>query len=327
MELVWLEDFLEIVAARNFSTAAAARNISQSAFSRRIKSLETWVGADLIDRSTYPVRLTAAGEMFLPRAQELARDIYRLRTDCRNLGGTTQAPLNFAALHTLAIYFFPEWFGSLGTPAQAQRSSMHAGDFLECIEQLSLGKSDFALVYDHPQGLPVLEAGPFESQKVGTDRLIPVSGTDAAGQPLYPMDRPDSDTPIPYLAYTWNDGYLGKLIGLILSRRKKPLNLTTVYQSSMAEGLKQMAVAGHGIAWVPRICVQGELERGALVQIGDPAMALDIEIRLFRRSGYRGREGEEVWARLADANAGPPPVTDSSSPLPRPALPSVAGSR
>ncbi len=193
MELAWLEDFLEIVAARNFSTAAAARHSSQSAFSRRIKSLETWIGADLIDRSTYPVRLTAAGEMFLPRCQELTRDIYRLRTDCRNLGSSTQAPLNFSALHTLAIYFYPTWFGSLCPSALAQRSSMMAGDFLECIEQLSLGKCDFALVYDHPDGLPVLEAGPFESVKVGKDRLIPVSGTDAAGKPLYPIDRPRLD--------------------------------------------------------------------------------------------------------------------------------------
>jgi DNA-binding transcriptional LysR family regulator len=60
MELAWLEDFLEIVATRNFSTAAAARNISQPAFSRRIRSLENWVGADLLDRSTYPVHLTSA---------------------------------------------------------------------------------------------------------------------------------------------------------------------------------------------------------------------------------------------------------------------------
>jgi DNA-binding transcriptional LysR family regulator len=75
VELAWLEDFLEIVATRNFSTAASARNISQPAFSRRIKSLETWVGATLVDRSTYPVRLTSAGNMFLPRCQGMVREI------------------------------------------------------------------------------------------------------------------------------------------------------------------------------------------------------------------------------------------------------------
>ncbi len=104
----------------------------------------------------------------------------------------------------------------------------------------------------------------------------------------------------PSLAYTWNDGYLGKLIGLILSRRKQPLNLTTVYQSSLAEGLKQMAIAGHGIAWLPEICVREELNSGTLAQIGEPAMALDIEIWLFRRTGSRSREGEAIWRNLLE---------------------------
>ncbi|MGH6861951.1 MAG: LysR family transcriptional regulator, partial [Phyllobacterium sp.] len=170
MELVWLEDFLEIVATRNFSTAAAARNISQPAFSRRIKSLETWIGADLIDRSTYPVHLTGAGSMFLPRCQELVRDLYRLRTDCRNVASANSQLYTFAALHTLAIYFFPEWIGSLQASDVPLRSSMDAADFLECIEHLSSGHCDFAISYDHPDGPPVLKSGPFESIQIGWDR-------------------------------------------------------------------------------------------------------------------------------------------------------------
>lgn len=68
MELGWLEDFMELAAVRNFSTAAAARHVTQPAFSRRIRALENWIGAALIDRSSYPVRLTNAGRRFSSRA-------------------------------------------------------------------------------------------------------------------------------------------------------------------------------------------------------------------------------------------------------------------
>jgi DNA-binding transcriptional LysR family regulator len=297
MELAWLEDFLEIVATRNFSTAAASRNISQPAFSRRIKSLEAWVGADLIDRSTYPVHLTAAGHMFFARCQETVRDMYRLRTDCRNAAGETSRPLTFAALHTLAIYFFPTWISSPDMPNAPIRSSMHTADFLECVEHLSSGKCDFAITYDHPDGPPVLEAGPFESLQIGKDRLVLVSGADPEGRPLFDIDVPEG-TRIPYLSYSWNDGYLGKLISLIQSRWRRPLNLNIVFQSSLAEGLKQMAVAGRGVAWLPQICVQKSIAQGELVQIGGQQMSLEIEIRIFRRLGTRNRDGEALWKYL-----------------------------
>jgi LysR family transcriptional regulator, hypochlorite-specific transcription factor HypT len=301
VELAWLEDFLEIVATRNFSTAASARNISQPAFSRRIKSLETWVGASLVDRSTYPVRLTSAGNMFLPRCQEMVREMYRLRTDCRNVAGASSQLITFASLHTLAIYFFPTWVRSPDMPSAPMRTSMHTADFLECIEHLTSGRCDFVITYDHPDGPPVLEAGPFESLQIGKDRLILVSGVDSSGQPLFTLDPAEGDE-VPYLAYSWNDGYLGKLISLIRSRSRRPLNLSIVYQSSLAEGLKHMAVAGHGVAWLPQICVRKSIAQGELVQIGGQQLSLEMEIRIFRRTGSGSRDAEALWKFLAQTS-------------------------
>lgn len=57
MDLKHLEDFVSLCDTRSFSRSAAARNVTQSAFSRRIQALETWLGAALIDRSTYPTSL------------------------------------------------------------------------------------------------------------------------------------------------------------------------------------------------------------------------------------------------------------------------------
>ena len=59
----------------NFTRAAEKRNTSQAAFSRRIKSLEAWLGFDLIDRSVYPTQLTPQGERFREHAGELLRQM------------------------------------------------------------------------------------------------------------------------------------------------------------------------------------------------------------------------------------------------------------
>jgi DNA-binding transcriptional LysR family regulator len=81
MELRWLQDFLMVAETGNFTRAAERRNTSQAAFSRRIKSLEAWLGFDLIDRSVYPTQLTPQGDRFREHAGELLRQMLDTRDD------------------------------------------------------------------------------------------------------------------------------------------------------------------------------------------------------------------------------------------------------
>lgn len=62
MDLRALSDFLCLAETRNFREAAEMRNITVSGLSRRIKALEQWVGAELVDRGASPIALTEAGE-------------------------------------------------------------------------------------------------------------------------------------------------------------------------------------------------------------------------------------------------------------------------
>ena len=83
MDNKWLEDFLSVARTGSFSRSAAERHITQPAFSRRIKSLEQWVGTPLIDRSTYPTRLTPAGERFRDAVQLSLATLLEVRHDLR----------------------------------------------------------------------------------------------------------------------------------------------------------------------------------------------------------------------------------------------------
>jgi DNA-binding transcriptional LysR family regulator len=87
MDTKWAEDFLSLAETRSFTRAASARHSSQAAFSRRIQSLETWVGAELVDRSSNPLALTAAGQSFrcvavnIISQVNMARNIVRRRDE------------------------------------------------------------------------------------------------------------------------------------------------------------------------------------------------------------------------------------------------------
>ena len=79
MDLKWLEDFISLAETHSFSRSAALRHVTQPAFSRRIRSLESWLGVDLIDRTAYPTRLTPAGELFHGQALEILAQLSHAR--------------------------------------------------------------------------------------------------------------------------------------------------------------------------------------------------------------------------------------------------------
>ena len=60
VETKWLEDFVSLAETHSFSRSAQLRHVTQPAFSRRIQALEAWAGVDLVDRPSYPTRLTMA---------------------------------------------------------------------------------------------------------------------------------------------------------------------------------------------------------------------------------------------------------------------------
>ena len=115
MELKWLEDFLSLAETRSFSRSAEERRVTQPAFSRRIRSLEVWLGTVLLDRSTYPITLTARGPAFsrdrrgggagpAPRPRRVPRG-RRAAERCRRS--------RITALHTLCLTFLPQWLTGL----------------------------------------------------------------------------------------------------------------------------------------------------------------------------------------------------------------------
>jgi DNA-binding transcriptional LysR family regulator len=76
---------------------------------------------------------------------------------------------------------------------------------------------------------------------------------------------------------------------VIIATAPTRLYLDKVYETDMAEGLKAMALAGHGVAFLPHSAVEDAVEEGRLIRLdrgtrGTPAgqFTLTMEIRLYR---------------------------------------------
>jgi LysR family transcriptional regulator, hypochlorite-specific transcription factor HypT len=293
MEIKWLEDFLSLASTGNFSRSASMRNVTQPAFSRRIKALEMWIGVDLIDRSTYPTKLTEEGMVFKETAEETLRLLYSTRDEFTETKRQSHLSLSFAALHTLATSFYPSWLRVLEEKTPPISSRVRGMDLHDCVQALSNGDCDFMLCYAHEWSPLLLDPKEYPSIAIGTERFLPVSQPDADGNPKYVW--PDkAGEEVPFLAYARNC-FLGKLMETMLNRREPDYNLNTVYENSMAGALKEMAVLGFGFTWVPENLVRQDIEYGNLAVAADQNWSPEIEIRLFRSQKRSHPMVEQFW--------------------------------
>lgn len=298
MDIKWIEDFLSLAATRNFSRSADHRNVTQPAFSRRIRALEAWIGAELVDRSTYPLTLTVAGKLFNDAASEAIKLLTDARSQLRS-EHTAHNMLRVTAGHSLALSFFPEWLdrlngASLGKANVSARIT--ATNIHDSVLALSEGECDLLLCFYHPQLPILLNPDQYDYVTVGNERVIPVSAPDKNGAPLFRLPGSKSK-PTKLLAYPATS-FLGRVMELILANAPQAPGLLTSYESDMAELLKRMALNGHGLAWLPQRTVESELGEGKLVAAGGEAWTLELEIRVFRSLQNKRPALIKLWDAL-----------------------------
>jgi DNA-binding transcriptional LysR family regulator len=268
METKWLEDFVSLAETRSFSRSAQLRHVTQPAFSRRIQALEAWAGADLVDRSSYPTRLTAAGETLHEQAMEMLQSLQNARAMLRGHAAAGQDVIEFAVPHTLAFTFFPAWVSSLRDKFGPIKSRLIALNVHDAAMRLVEGGCDLLISYHHESQPLQLDPDRFQMVTLGHEVLSPYCTADAAGEPLFKLPGHASQ-PIPYLGYG-PGAYLGRVTDLILKQSATPIHLDRVYETDMAEGLKVMALEGHGLAFLPHSAVKKELRARRLVSATGP---------------------------------------------------------
>ena len=293
MKLVWLEDFFALVEAGSFSEAARRRNVTQPAFSRRIQMLEQWLGVELFDRNhRQPTPLPAAVRLE-PELRRVVERLYELRSQLQAESVLT-THITLAAQHTLMVSHLPRLLRDLEERESGLVFRARAGNHDDCLNQLYRRDADVAICFEDPLAAPGTSWPQFERIALGRDRLYPV----IAAEPVVDFQRMGETGRFRWLGYPDNT-FLGRIVRQqCLPEVSRRYRIELVCESSLTLGIKEMVLAGMGIARLLTRLIEKELLEGDLQPLTTHLPAPDLTVALYRLVGTQSRECEAFWRLL-----------------------------
>ncbi len=139
-----------VAETNNFTRAAEQCRVVQSALSHQIARLERELGARLFDRTSRRVRLTPAGEAFLPAARQALDAAARARAEVSAATGEIRGRLAIGAISTVAAVDLPAVLKEFHLRHPKVRISLRSGPSEELTERVRQGTLDAAFL-----GLPL----------------------------------------------------------------------------------------------------------------------------------------------------------------------------
>ncbi len=294
MEIRWLQDFLAVAETGNFTRAAALRNASQAAFSRRIQQLEAWIGVALIDRSILPTQLTPEGEQFRSVASRLLADMLDARAELKGQPAARPDHLRIALPFALATSRFPAWWAEWSRDLRLT-ASVAVGNIHDLGMALVAGEVDLLICFHAAQQPVHPEPERIESLVIETDFLRPFISPGLLRRDGHALPGSGSK-PLPLLMYS-SGVYFARLVDLIIETAGGLGPVERVIESDMSDVLRDMAMAGQGIAWLAESTVAAG-RPDSLVAIGGALWTMPLSIMAFRNRSNTNPAVTRLWLSL-----------------------------
>ena len=206
-----------------------------------------------------------------------------------------QTVIRFAAQHSIAWHFFPDWLRQIELQFGPVSTRMRAENLTECVNSFTEQEVNFLLAYyvvdaAFSHGF----AAEVESLVVGEDILVPVCAPDDQGCPVFDCN---SKKLLPLISY----GQASPL-GDLFERHVRPKllseNIQLISENPMSSTLLNWTLKGVGVCWLPQRLVRAEISNKHLVLAGGRDLCVDLNISLFSHSNARFGLVQEVWRHL-----------------------------
>lgn len=304
MEMTQLEFFLKVVEEGSFSRAADVVCRTQPAVSIAIRRLEEEIEAPLFDRSQKTPTLTAAGEVVRGYAQRILALRDQARQTVAQLRSLQQGCVRIGANESTSLYLLPHVILTFRDqhPDVKVELNRHLSERLP--REVLNSNVDFAVLAFEPLDRDL------ESFCVLTDELVLILN------PAHPLAQEKSVTvkelgKESFVAHNVRTGSRNKVVELFAAQQT-PLNIS--FELDTIETIKRFVRLNIGPAFVPRMCVREELERGLLATV--PVQGLSYHRSLWvttRRNATLSHAAEaflsllqehaQVQTRLANQHA------------------------
>lgn len=269
MDLHVLQVFRAVANEKSFSRAAAKLNRTQPAVSLAIQRLEAEVGEPVIDRSGKDVRLTDAGTVIL----DYARRIENLRDDLgmalAELRDKASGRLNVGANESTTLYLLPliaryrQRYPRVKVRVRRSQASKIPAELVE--GDLEIGVISYA-----PRDPRLV------SRVIYSDHLAFVVS------PQHRLARRKSVSIAElgvetFVAHNVVSPYREVLLREF-QRLKVPLN--TDVEMPTVEAIRKLVQLNEGVAFLPRMCVDQEIEQGVLREVQVKELKIERKIHL-----------------------------------------------
>lgn len=253
-----LEDmamFVRIVEAGSITKAAEQLNIAKSAVSRRLKELETRLGSQLISRTTRQSNLTQAGEQYYQKVHHILSEVDALNEETSGtptrIEGTLKmtAPLSFGLMHLNDV---------IDEYANQHPELKFELDFSD--RHTDLIEEGFELAIR----IRELQDSSYQAKRLALIRYALC----ASPEYLERMGTPktfDDLTEHEFLQYGMSKSSAIELIDKQGKNHQVAVN--GKIKANNGDFLREMAVKGHGIAFLPTFITYQALISGELVPI------------------------------------------------------------
>jgi DNA-binding transcriptional LysR family regulator len=269
MEWYSLQVFRAVATERSFSRAAEKLFRTQPAVSLAVQRLEAELGERLIDRTGKELILTDAGRLVL----DYARRFDNLRSEMENalaeLRDNSAGRLAIGANESTTLYLLPH-IASYRRLYPRVRVQVRRSLSSRVPSQIVDGDLELGVISYDPQDPRV------DSTVIYTDHLAFV---------VSPRHRFASRKAISikdlgmenFIAHNVMSPYRN-LVLRAFEEHKVPLNMDV--EMPTVETIRKMVQANEGVAFLPRMCVEQEIERHALCEVRVKEMKLAKEVRL-----------------------------------------------
>ena len=272
MDLGQLQAFLAVAHERSFSGAAQKLHRTQPAISQNIRKLEDELGEKLLDRSSREGVLTDAGQVLL----EYAEKLLNLRAE------TTRALSELRQLHTGKLSLAANEFTSVYL-LQVLDRFRRVHPLVRVAVQRSYASRIPRQVLSHEVELGVISFRPEEPELrsivVYRDELVFVVPPEHPFAEQGTVNIRDLGTQS-FVAHNVPSPYRAKVLETF-RRHKTTLNMPV--ELPTIEAIKRFVAMGNGVALVPGICVEKEIERGELAEIRVRQLRLERKLRVIYR--------------------------------------------
>jgi len=288
MDISQLEVFLSVAQEKSFSRAAESLHRTQPAISQAVRRLEAELGELLFDRSSKDGTLTAAGKVLFDFAQQMMNLRQHAHSAIRELRDLHRGKLTLSANEYTVMGLLPL------IPTFRAR---HPHIKIEVKRSLASRIPSEILGRDAEIGVVTFKPNDtsISSIPVISDELALIVAPEhpLATRETVSVRELGAET---FIAHNVPSPYRERVIKTF-EKHRTPLNISM--EMPTLEAIKRMVEDRMGVALVPRLTAQTEIERGLLVGLTVKEMRLERKLHLIYRKGASLSHAAKAFLRVA----------------------------